>query len=633
MLSLSVHSQNHNPEFSVSNLAFGSSNYIIIGEDDSQDYGLRTEVELKYRDGAPDKGTTTLEWTSGSNKVFAYEGANSMTGFKDENRAADKADTGGAWTWDNTDQSNFDGDYIYFQGKADHVDNDGSEVSYADDTVTLQASHSDSSENFSKDFTLIKLDIDAAKVSNGVGTSRLEESKEETPGAFLPWNNDDDDYDLTDDYNQTGASGRGANTGDTDLLQIELVGVGFGSYTLDIPSNLSVWENNDRSNSVTNTTSLSAVNDRTIYVEGTSTGSGTLKVDWSDGNGLSKSDADRLNLEVFEWEGPLNVPGSCSFEYTASGVSSGGWSAVSGGTLASSGSNTSEVLWDSGPVVGTLTYAANGDYSWDLEVNVVEVKVGTSTMQFNNPPVKDNADDFLIHSSYPSLAMEATTTVDRIEGPSVNGSMRGMKFINIGFIQLVDVIDFRVDYDDLSTPKSVTWDGFEGSNNLLDGSSATTKPWYDSTDISGSDGFLDVNSDAQIITSHVFNVGDRPTHKLLSGWERTFLMDIYGNEETDRVDGQRVKYNFDLALAVRTEDSRNGADSRYFSLAHGSWRCEMSGDYLADNSNNWSPTNANGNDVIHNLGVSNTRFIIPSTAAQSNAKDILLQSDEIIVDQ
>lgn len=164
--------QNHNPEFSVSNTFLGGEPYIFIGEDDKVAYPLRTPVELKYRDGidVPKEGTVTLQWVTtggaedGSSRVLANDSSSGTGGFTDgENNTSES----GPWTWvDNDPDDGVDhlADYedktIYLQGVADVVDSNGNVTSYAGNTVSLEATISDNPEKGSKDFSLLKVDLE-----------------------------------------------------------------------------------------------------------------------------------------------------------------------------------------------------------------------------------------------------------------------------------------------------------------------------------------------------------------------------------------------------------------------------------------------------------------------------------------
>ncbi len=88
----------------------------------------------------------------------------------------------------------------------------------------------------------IEIDIDAMKVSHNAASGELDDNLEETDGAFLPVNSDDDDYDAsnTPDKDQTGAI-----QGENDLLPVVLRKVRRGgSFTLEIPSHVKVYSDN-----------------------------------------------------------------------------------------------------------------------------------------------------------------------------------------------------------------------------------------------------------------------------------------------------------------------------------------------------------------------------------------------------
>lgn len=185
------YAQNHNPDFSVSNLTIDSESYIIIGEDDEEASANRTTVDLKYReDTLPNTGTTTLEWTSGSDRVLGFDtetDTEGFTSFDDQGNAV--ASQTGAWKWKDdkqeegadveNNQYGFDGRTIYLQGKTS---------ASSGQTATLKSWYSKDSNQtedfaFSKDFTLLKVDVenlreqiitDAFEVSNKVTDQYLD---------------------------------------------------------------------------------------------------------------------------------------------------------------------------------------------------------------------------------------------------------------------------------------------------------------------------------------------------------------------------------------------------------------------------------------------------------------------------
>ena len=180
--------------------------------------------------------------------------------------------------------------------------------------------------------------------------------------------------------------------GEDDLLPIVLKAVNppvAGSwYRLHIPDKFRVWEHADRTGPVTELTKLPTDADKTLYVEGTAQGTGVITVDlyfwWVP---LIRG-ADSLTVNVFEWLGPLNVPGYSNHLYTAAGgapgIGASKWLApTDGGSLdwSSDGDefpDQARIMWNGGPVVGRACYQASPDYVWDLNVNVVEVQISTS---------------------------------------------------------------------------------------------------------------------------------------------------------------------------------------------------------------------------------------------------------------
>lgn len=209
---------NHNPAFSVPNTFIGGEPYIFIGENDGEVFEPRTPVGLQLRNppgkDEPYNGSTTLQWSSSSSGVLAFDEEDSMTGFKEEDRETGTAKTDGPWTWTNDNQANFHDDTVYLQGSA----------SAEPGTVTLESFHSeDPNDKFTKDLTLLKVDLEAseyAEQSPFIGASRsdslalpfqLDQSEEESEGITLGVNNDDDDLsgiaDMTQIAGDTNVSG------------------------------------------------------------------------------------------------------------------------------------------------------------------------------------------------------------------------------------------------------------------------------------------------------------------------------------------------------------------------------------------------------------------------------------------
>ncbi|OYV80931.1 MAG: hypothetical protein B7Z73_18705, partial [Planctomycetia bacterium 21-64-5] len=94
-------------------------------------------------------------------------------------------------------------------------------------------------------------DLNAATIQNNAASGVLAQTVEDTTGAFVPIDNVDQNYDGTPDMADAGPI-----QGEKDLLPITLKAGSDakynGMYTLDIPANIRVWQNPDRSGNDTN---------------------------------------------------------------------------------------------------------------------------------------------------------------------------------------------------------------------------------------------------------------------------------------------------------------------------------------------------------------------------------------------
>jgi hypothetical protein len=177
-----------------------------------------------------------------------------------------------------------------------------------------------------------RVDLDVAKINHNQKNGWLDDSwpdrLEDTQGAYVPMNDDDDDYDdgRTADKDQSDPI-----TGEpvmieleSDLLPILLnpidpVSVG-GTYYLSATPGVRVFEHDDRTGKVNlwgeaNVTYFDATVSRELYVEGTAAGVSAVGLWWWDGGWTPWCDGVKIN--VFDWTGPLNVPDHSEHLYTA----------------------------------------------------------------------------------------------------------------------------------------------------------------------------------------------------------------------------------------------------------------------------------------------------------------------------
>ncbi|WP_395745173.1 hypothetical protein [Prosthecobacter sp.] len=187
----------------------------------------------------------------------------------------------------------------------------------------------------------INADLDVYGMVDGAQRYDLDDAYEDAVNAFVPVNKDDDDDDGKADKDQSGASPRtpngkwnngqwqgpnlSDNATDTDLLPIlvrggSVLGGTSVKYHLDIPSQIRVWRNPNRTDEVTATSDIDADRNVPLFVEGVTAGTCVLKMGVYNGNTLVAAEVDSVKITVFDWNGPCNVPGYSIHQYTATGV-------------------------------------------------------------------------------------------------------------------------------------------------------------------------------------------------------------------------------------------------------------------------------------------------------------------------
>lgn len=436
----------------------------------------------------------------------------------------------------------------------------------------------------------VDVDLDAKTVNHNAANGDLEDTNEQSVGAFLPINNDDDDYDTNNraDLRQTGAI-----QGEDDLLPIVVRKIARGGiFRVTIPSHLKVWKNADRTIQVTATTDIDASVETTLFVEGISKGTGDLKLHWKLGE-QKIINGDQVKATSFEWSGPLNVPGYSIYNYKAEGaLGTSKWVTPSDGTI-KTGANTSDVtiLWGQGAVVGKAIYQVNDKYTWDLKVNVVRVRLGTlNQITYQNDPINVPG-TLLIKSADPGPAMKAELNVE-IEGPLVGGNMRGVKFIETGFTQTILPTSWHADYDQL--PK-VGQPGFgrrltsnmQGTE-YLDTIRGSALPWYDTQDqgFPGANG-LEKNL-ADQLTQATLGTGDTPSLPGTSHYQWN------ENGVIDEVDLFSLVFDFEVCLTVRTIERSNDAEKVFTKRARADWQFDGTGTIAVIGNGTWTFT-GNGN--------------------------------------
>jgi len=444
------------------------------------------------------------------------------------------------------------------------------------------------------------IDLDAMTVTHNVGTGYLPDSQEETTGAFVPINNDDDDYDLGHSLDQ---AEDGPIAGENDLLPIYLHRVmtdgDEGIYQLDIPGNVKVWWYPDKGtddfdrHEVTSATTISAGENTTLYVEGITPGTGTIRVNWSSEDKAPIPDADRVKVTVFNWSGPLNVPGYSIHHYVADAEPNSEW--LSGDGTIVGGETPSDVYYRSGRG-GTIEhrgFKVNQNYLWDLDVNVVAVTVripttaGVSSFatgtavdagQFTD---SNNIYRKLVSGSGPALAWAANLTLD---GPAG----RGVDMMVVGFVQNLTHFQHRGIYQS-GFARISNMDGM--ATPVLDRYTGFSEPWYVQP-VGGENHHLPQFAEnlhpasGQSAVSVDIGATDSPA----DGPPMTFAQHATVQAGDDQLTKVVLQYDFQLDICVKTKDTREGANKVFTRRATVPWTFDGQGTVAIGAPYKWTST-------------------------------------------
>jgi len=448
-------------------------------------------------------------------------------------------------------------------------------------------------------------------------TGILPEAEEEAAGAFLPVNTDDDDYDADNkaDFLQ---EGEGGIVGETDLLPVILRQykgpAGAGYFWLDIPSNLRVWQNGtDRTGQVDVTTNIPDAANTRLYVEAIDTspnGAEFIKINWTDGTN-TVTDGDRIKITAFFWSGPINVPGYSIHQYhvdDAALPAGGGWQPGLDGDI-KEGANTStmKILSGPGPKVEKRVYEVNDEYTWDLEVNVVEVKIDApaagaaftftpGTPADDGNPVLNNiarksvrAGDLpagLNPPQNPGLKWGARVTLNGPKGG------RGLKFMVVGFIQNVIGYEHQGVYASGAMLTGDKTDTMTPALPVLDAAIGAAEPWY----IVGFPGFAS-KVDNWNVANNVREIWDWDTPR-----NGPPLTADQGPQVIPGVDDllSSITYinTFSLNVCVQTKDDRQNANKVYTRRATVEWTFNGSGTVGNNNPWPWQPIAGTTGDTV-----------------------------------
>ena len=428
--------------------------------------------------------------------------------------------------------------------------------------------------------------LHVATIQDNAESGELAKEDRKNPGAFLPVNNDADDYAGYVDNGKGDWQQTGAIAGENDLLPVHLLypnedEAQIGTFYFNIPDNVRLWSHSDRTGPIDSNTPFPDGTPATVYAEGIREGVGYLSLTWSSSARMVQN-IEAVRLTTFTMTGPLNVPGAVGYKYTAAGLPAGlaHWLNPVGGSATGGVNSANETIkWDNSPEVGRAVLQINDQYQWYLEVNVVQFTLGNSGIVYGGPPSQNRPGQPLIVSDAQGNAVDARLSVTKIEGPTVNGMERGVRFMQAGFIQNGRVTQDNAVFSDGS--KHI-WSLQDGTYHIdyvtgVPGGTRSVAPWYDSENQLASSYGAPPIDPPQPIQNIDFEMVDKP--ELLGTDTMTA-----GSYDVTRFN---IQFDFNIYFCVRTIDKQNQADEIYSPLASGSWYFNGSG--LISAAGNWSP--------------------------------------------
>lgn len=451
----------------------------------------------------------------------------------------------------------------------------------------------DGKDEGKKKVTIGKAVLDFMKVDHNKENGILPKQEKKNPGAFLPLNNDDDDYDAKNlpDKDQTGKI-----EDEDDLLTIVMRKIEpaalSGKYKIVVPAQVRLYKKEERQDLVLEKDKFKTDEDTKLFVEGIQKGELKLKLDWSEGNS-SVDDVDQGKVTVFEWKGPLNVPGYSKHQYKVEGApSSAKWLPPDTGAIVKEESPLDvDILWGEGggTKASTAKLQVDDNYVWDLQVNVVRFVLFTPDKALDTDQrMKQRPGEPLIVVSSPdfNVALRARAHVSSVYGPIIKNKHRGGKFMEMGFINNASMSKQHAEFND-TQPKLTQTSKLQNPNvYYLDTVSGSKIPWYNSD---SKDTFYKFKTEPQQIgfvgIKLIFE--DRPSFRA----SYDFILN------GDTVDYYHNRKDFKLFFVVRTTDTVNKANERYTVRQKVSWWSDCSGP-LTDG--HWRPDSTAGTFIEGN---------------------------------
>ena len=234
-------------------------------------------------------------------------------------------------------------------------------------------------------------------------------------------------------------------------------------------------------------------------------------------------------------------------------------------------------------MVGKAVYQAHPDYVWDLDVNVVEIKIkATGNTRWYAPfagatkPVQQGgAGSALIKSSGAAQAMTAEIIVEAVNGPTRDAIVRGRKFMELGLSHQA-IFNAKNGHYDNTAPKQRIRSSLQDNLVHWDVAAAGTIPWT----FVNANHHLNITTDGQAVADKKFDTFDNP---ILLATNQFVLAG-------DQVDVLNLRMAHQVYLIVHTKQDINGSAAKYTQRAKLNWNVDATG--TIDGAGAYTPTGA-----------------------------------------
>lgn len=426
--------------------------------------------------------------------------------------------------------------------------------------------------------TRVEFDIDVYRTSGVEGV--LDESLEETSGAFIAVNSDDDNYDGIPDNH--GTSGQVA--GENDLVRVVLRPVRHNLASPPNPWNaylftsyggastdgfVRLWQNPDRTGPIASGQAFDARQEHTIYLEGRYVEDNQLKLHYS---GTHGGDWIKLRTVAIP-SGPANVPDYSKHRYAGAVLSNlVGVFEIEGGVKEDLGPNECRVFWQQGPAVGVVKFLPSPDFAIRREVNVVRVSIeappsgafaylqpidGGVQVDVSNRISKyvNPAGGLPTQSGTAPLIQFAARIT--LEGPNGN---RGVEKIHVGFVQNLLFSEYRGFFSDRMQSLVAAYE----NATFLDQADGTIPPYY-------SDETTAVfNNATPLQNSKIIQSVDTPRVGIPLSFEQGLTL----GATDDVLDELRAQWAFGLHIVASTIESADFL-TKFTVRARGDWSLDV----------------------------------------------------------